>query len=233
VNDIKTKISVNNYTDTDKLYLEGAISTTEYLLHHTEIVSYTNNGATGWYENGTLYATYTGKETEDDVKVSVFHEYLHHINYLYKIFPYCYSNEEAREIYVIEDSCFYYREKTMKEVYIDFTTTLNYRLISECWAENYIDLKDKQKQEVAEYRRKNSGKYDQVICNPGLYKPSNYYKDEINVYSICLKLNGVLFNMSEKKNEIYHMNSEEYINKVHDSENYEIRNNINKNCYEK
>jgi hypothetical protein len=155
VNDIKTKIDMSNHMDTIKQYLHGAIDNVEFILNQTEIVSEMNAGATGWYENGKLFASYRGVATEGDVKVTIFHEYLHHINYLLKIVPYRYADESMRKIFIIEDDCFYYREQNMQEVYDMFAATLNNRLLDEHWELDYVRLSENQKNEVLAYKEKN------------------------------------------------------------------------------
>jgi hypothetical protein len=233
INDIKSKIDIDNYTDTEKKYLQGVINHTDFISSHTELVAYLNDGGSGWYENGILYATYRGSETENDVKISIFHEYLHHINYLYKIYPYRYSDELKRHIYIKDDNCFLYRKRTLQEIYEDFCITLGNRLITEDWNINYINLTVEQKKEVNEYREKNASAYAENNCFPGTYKPSNYYQDELNVYEICLKLNGVIFNMSEEKKSNYNNIISTYFLIIKDSQDYELRNNINTEGYEK
>jgi hypothetical protein len=233
IRDIKSKINIANYTGTNKQYLGESINNTDYILNNTNIVTYTNYSATGWYENGRIYASYTGNESEGDVKLTIFHEYLHHINYLYKLFPYRYSNENSREIYIKEDTCFYFGKKTLQGIYDDFIITLGYRLIEENWPNKYSDLEENQKQEVLTYKEQNKGKYDKEICAFGRYKPSNYYRDEISVYEICLALDGILFNISENKKSLYLDNKLEYEKAMQLSVKYENNNNINEKGYEK
>jgi hypothetical protein len=233
IRDIKSKINIANYMGINKQYLEMAINNTDYILNNTNIVTYTNYFATGWYENGHIYASYTGNESEDDVKLTIFHEYLHHINYLYKLFPYRYSNENSREIYIKEDTCFYFGKKTLQGIYDDFIITLGYRLIEENWSNKYSDLEEDQKQEVLTYKEQNKDKYDKEICTFGRYKPSNYYRDEISVYEICLALDGILFNISENKKSLYFDSKSEYEKAMQLSVKYENNNNINEKGYEK
>jgi hypothetical protein len=232
IRDIK-KIDTGKYTGKEKEYIEGAINNTVYILNHTNIVSFKNYSATGWYEYGDIYATYTGNESEDDVKLTIFHEYLHHINYLYRLFPYRYSNENRREIYIKEDTCFYFGKETIQGIYDNFMLTLGTRLIEENWPDKYSDLEENQKQEVLRYKEQQKEQYDKEICIFGRYKPSNYYRDELSVYEICLTMDGVLFNISESKRSIYLDNKLGYENAMQLSVKYENNNNINEKGYEK
>jgi hypothetical protein len=231
--DIKSKINITNYERTNKQHLESSINNTDYILNNTNIVTYTNYSATGWYENGHIYASYTGNESEDDVKLTIFHEYLHHINCLYKFFPYRYSDENKRNIYIKEDTCFYFGKKTLQGIYDDFILTLEYRLVDEDWPDKYSDLEKNQKQEVLAYKEQNKDKYDEEICVFGRYRLSNYYRDEISVYEICLTLDRILFNISEGKKSLYRNNKSEYEKAMQLSVKYENNNNINEEGYEK
>jgi hypothetical protein len=110
--------------------------------------------------------------------------------------------------------------------------TLNNRLNGEYWPDKYEELNENQKIEVRTYKERNK-ELNQKTCLSGIYKPSNYYRDELNVYGICLKLNGVIFNISPNKKVIYNNNVLEYETLKKDNENYEIKNNINSDGYEK
>jgi hypothetical protein len=233
IDSIKSKIDINAYSGTNRKYLEGAINQTDYIINNTNIVTYSNMGAVGWYEEGKLYIMYTGNETKDDVKATLFHEYLHHINYLYKFFPYRYSNEDRRDIYVKEDSCFYFGKKTLQGIYGDFILTLGYRVVDENWPDKYSDLEENQKQEVLAYKEQNKDQYNKEICTLGIYRPSNYYRDELSVYEICLTLDGILFNISESKKSIYFDNKSKYEEAIQLSVKFENNNNIKEDGYEK
>jgi hypothetical protein len=227
-------IDIDNYTEpTVNQYLTGAIKNIENLSNYVEIVSYRNLGAMGWYENGILYVSYLGNEDEDDVKSTIFHEYLHSINYQYKILPYRYSNETMRYIYQIKDDCFYTEQK-MELLYDKFTFQLNQRLITEYWPLKYEDLNSEQEKEFLLYIEKTpKNDIDSINCSPGTYRPSNYYRDEISVYNICLKMDKILFEMSDIKKSTYKKNIIQYEDYLKDSINYEERNNLNEEGYEK
>jgi hypothetical protein len=228
VRNIETKINLARYTGDDRKYLEGAIQNVDYIHENTKFAS-PNSSASGWY-NGQLNVAYTGNETEDDLKITIFHEYLHHINYLLKIHEYRYADVAARTIYEIIDNCFELREETMQDVYEVFLYSLGSRYGTEYWPTKYADLTDQQKSEVLAYKNNN---YQAGTCFSGKYRPSNYYRDEINVYEICLKLDKVLFSMSEQKKANYGRNIADYEEIKQKCINYEKRTNINETGYEK
>lgn len=70
-------------------------------------------------------------------------------------------------------------------------------------------------------------------CSYGKYRPSNYYRDELNVYAVCLKLDKVLYVMSEEKKVLYKSNMSSYEERKQYSAEYESRNNLNAKGYEK
>lgn len=79
--DIKSKIRIAGYTEAEKVYLEGAVEHVEYLSRNVIFASKPMVSITGWYDGRAN--VYMGNETDDDVKVTIFHEFLHHVNYLY------------------------------------------------------------------------------------------------------------------------------------------------------
>jgi hypothetical protein len=230
IRDIKT-IDIINYTGKEKEYITGAISNVEY-LNNTVIEPESYFGATGWYKDGKLFVKYTGNENEDDIKVTLFHEYLHHINYLYKMYEYRYNNENKREIYTIKDTCFFYREVTMDYIY-DLFLISNIMISSSDWAFKYADLTPEQKQQVIEYKNKNKERFEDKQCFSGYYQPSNYYRDEIMVREVCFKLNDIIFNMTEEKIFRYKEDIETYKRSVSEAEEYEFKKHLNEKGYEK
>jgi hypothetical protein len=226
IRDIKSKINIANYTGTDKMYLEGAVKYAEYLSKNVKVASAQKSGNTGWYDGQVN--VYIGNATEGDVKTTIFHEYLHHINYLLKIHEYKYENETERKIYEKIDNCFFYKDIPMQEIYEYFMVTLNNRMVIEGWKNKYSDLSPAQQKEVLEYKKKRT-----YTCSHGKYRPSNYYRDELNVYAICFKLDKVLYVMSEGKKTTYREKINGYEERKQDCEAYESRNNINAKGYEK
>jgi hypothetical protein len=192
-----------------------------------------NFNVVGWYANNNIYVVYTGVEPIGDVKTTITHEFLHHINYLIKITPYRYLNELKRDVFTLADNCYYYREPTIQEIYNNFFTLEYIRMImDENWNDKYDYLTDTQKKLVNDYKVKNKEKLG-IQCSWGRYKPSNYWLDEKYVREICLELDGVLFNMSEEKKQKYKENIAEIEMIIKDAEDYEKRNNFNAESYEK
>lgn len=138
IQDIKSKIRMADYTGTDKAYLEGAIKHVEYLSKNVIPASSPKFTATGWYDGNVN--VYIGSETEDDVKVTILHEYLHHVNYLLKIHEYRYEDEAVRKIYIKPDDCFFFDNQSLQEIYDDFSLTFSNRMFSEGWKDKYSDL---------------------------------------------------------------------------------------------
>jgi hypothetical protein len=230
IRDIKI-IDIGKYTGKEKEYIEGSINNVEY-LYNTAMVTETYLGATGWYKDGKLFVKYTGNENEDDVKVTLFHEYLHHINYSYKIYEYRYENENKREIYTIKDTCFTYREVSMDDVYEIFLYS-NTAVSFDDWAFKYADLTIEQKQQVIEYKDKHKDWFENKQCYSGRYQPSNYYRDEIMVRKVCFKLNNIIFNMTEEKISQYEKDIDDYKTSIANAEKYELKKYLNERGYEK
>jgi hypothetical protein len=237
IRDIKSKITIARYTGDDRKYLEGAIQNADYIRKNTNFVPPKYSGASGWYD-GQLNVAYTGNETGDDLKVTIFHEYLHHINYLLKIHEYRYADVTARTIYEIIDNCFAFRKKTIEELYDDFYFALGNRFWNESWPKSYSDLiqqqeQEQKQQEFNKYKEQNKNAYDKTTCIHGRYQPSNYYRDELNIYEICLKLNKLLFIISNEKRASYDENIVNYKVMRDNSIEYERRNNIDPIGYKK
>lgn len=224
--DIKSKIRIAGYTEAEKAYLEGAVEHVEYLSRNVILASKPMISITGWYDGRAN--VYMGNETDDDIKVTIFHEFLHHVNYLRKVYEYRYENEDKRKLYVKPDPCFYFDNQSLQKIYEEFDVTLNNRRSEEGWKNNYSDLTAEQQKEVLAYKKKRTDK-----CSFGRYRPSNYYRDELTVYTICLKLDRVLYEMSDEKKAICKENINGYEELIRYSAEYESRNNLNANGYEK
>lgn len=75
-----------------------------------------------------------------------------------------------------------------------------------------------------QYKDLNIDRFGKEECIFGVYMPSNYYLDEISVYSICLSLNNKLFIFSIDKLDQYKTDIEKYKNNHKNSVNYEKNN---------
>ncbi|GHV64321.1 hypothetical protein FACS1894199_02290 [Bacteroidia bacterium] len=232
VNDIKSKLDAGNYSRKEKEYIEGAIDNVQYIIDNTDFVTETKLGSTGWYEYGVLNVTYRGYEDENDIKVTLFHEYLHHINYLYKLYEYRYEDVEQRKIYTVEDSCFLWGKASMDAVYYDFSI-YSKEFDIKTWADDYDNLESAQKQKVIDFKEKHKDLYEKTKCSSGIYFPSNSLRDEIAVREVCFKLNGIIFDMTETKISKYQKDIEDIKNRIVNAEKYEIRNNKDERGYEK
>ena len=183
---------------------------------------------------GTLNIVYPPDTSRDDIKISLFHEYLHHVNYMEKIYPYRYSDESNRTIFQKYDECYVFGEVSMETVYTDYI--IYNTITSYDWQQynTYEALPLEKKQKVLKYKQENKDKYSEQ-CIRGTYKPSNYYRDEIAVYTICLQENHNLFIFSEKNEKLaYEPNLKNYKEiSLKNSINYERKNHYNERGFEK
>ncbi len=228
--DIIAKLKPANYTGNERKYVEGALKHIDFLVD--ENVNFVKEAIWSGLYDGKLNIKDDGETTRDDLKVTIFHEYLHHVNYMEKIYPYRYSDESKRQIFQIEDECYIFREATMDEVFYDFIV-LTYKVDDPNWQYTfYEEIKsDKQRQEVQRYKKENEEKF-QKKCKKGNYYPSNYYRDEITVHTICLKENHSLFIFSDKKENLgYKRNLLSYKEELEKSIDYEKRKNHSEQGY--
>ncbi|GIM50955.1 hypothetical protein CAPN003_24070 [Capnocytophaga stomatis] len=231
--DILTKLNPSKYTDNERKYVEGALKHIDFLVD--ENVNFVKEAVMweGLYD-GKLNIRESKETSKDDLKITLFHEYLHHVNYMEKIYPYRYSDETSRKIFQMDDDCYTFKEPSMNDVFYDFIV-FNDKVNDPDWQySSYEDIKsDKQKQEVLNYKKDNIDNY-QIQCKDGTYKPSNYYRDEIAVYTICLRENHNLFVFSDKKeNMVYKPNLKNYYDVLQRSMDYEKRNNYDEKGYSK
>lgn len=96
----------------------------------------------------------------------------------------------------------------------------------------FRDLKDENKKNmVYDYEKRNIEQFNTEVCIQDQYMPSNYYADEISVYSICMKLNNELFSFSTSKLEQYKVDLETYRIRHKKAVKYEKDNNFDNRGY--
>ena len=119
-------ININNI---DTRYLNGAFQLVEFLADTLNLklspapIGSSRELTGGGSYTGTLNIVTSSKVSPDDIKITIFHEFLHHVNYILKIFPIRYQNEKERMIFVIDKKC---KEKRSKaEAYEDYAIMNN------------------------------------------------------------------------------------------------------------
>ena len=231
--DIIKKLNPNRYTGKERKYVEGALKHVDFLVDKNVILTETEERKPSTY-TGSLNIVYPPDTSRDDIKISLFHEYLHHVNYMEKIYPYRYSDESNRTIFQIDDDCYIFGEIDMDKVFSDFIT--DNTIMDYEWQQyfSYEELPLEKKQKVLNFKQEHKDKYSEQ-CIKGTYMPSNYYRDEIAVYTICLQENHNLFIFSEKNEKrAYKPNLKHYKEvSLKNSINYERKNHYNERGFEK
>jgi hypothetical protein len=118
----------------------------------------------------------------------------------------------------------------MDEIYLRFL--IHTQIYSLEWPDNYEELNDEQKQMVLNFKGQNAD-LQQPDCQFGVYKPSNYYREEKIIHEICETLNGVLYNMSEDKYSMNQSSIENYKVSIESAIKYEEVHKFNEQGYEK
>ncbi|MFK8299000.1 hypothetical protein ACI76O_11410, partial [Capnocytophaga cynodegmi] len=90
--DITEKLNPNNFINEERRYVEGALKHLDFLIEENIEFSpkIDKSLGTGLY-GSKLFIVYSEHISKDDVKITLFHEYLHHVNYMEKVFPYRYQ----------------------------------------------------------------------------------------------------------------------------------------------
>jgi hypothetical protein len=199
-----------------------------------------NIGAGGQYRNGKLYVgkrNFTEGSNDEDILATIYHEYMHYLNWEYGD-RYRMENLEEGKVYYQNIPCFEERMLSEAEFFekayvlfiydkinIDYETYVEY-------PNTYKKLNDEQKKEVDIHIKENNLK-PEMTCIPFDYSPSNYFKDEINAHTETLNAhNWNVFKMSEQKLNIYNSEITRYTNLYNKAKIYE-NNNINSNSHEK
>lgn len=231
--DIKEKLNPNNFTNEERRYVEGALKYLDFLK--VDNVVFTKNIgtlSTGLYD-GKLNISYPENSPKDDIKITLFHEYLHHVNYMEKIFPYRYKEENRRIIFNVVDECYLFKEPDIETVFNNYLTINQIDPFDDNWfKQTFNELDEDRKKIIMEYREKNKDIY-QKKCHKGIHKPSNYYKDELTVYSICMSNHNIIFYFSSDKRKNYDYWIKEYTQFYKNSLDYEKRENYDSRGFKK
>ena len=202
-----------------------------------------NADGAGQHINGRIDVGPTNfikNSSDDDFLSTIYHEFLHYLNWRFKDLPYRMEDVEKGIIYGKLIPCFEERMQSTNEflerAYISFITEkINGSDIDIYWdyPDFYNELDSVQKKEIDIYIENNNLK-PETTCFPYIYIPSNRSKHEIEVHTETLNANdrGV-FRMSDEKINFYHREIIRYTDEYNKAKEYEIKNNINPDGYEK
>lgn len=228
-NQIKTqkyeKIIKINAIDTR--YLNGAFQLVEFLANPLNInltaapIGTSRELVGGGSYTGILNVATSSKVCPDDIKITLFHEFLHHVNYVLKIFPIRYQDEKGREIFTIDKTCKDQRSKI--EAYEDYA-------ILNGLPDSIQKLTPEQKEKF-EKAYKEEG-WDSTYITRRIYQPSNASQDEYSVHSLCLKQEPKLFLFSQEKKMLYMNELTRYKDEIRKYRNFEIQNKYTSAGYE-
>lgn len=229
--DIKEKLKPNDFQNEERGYVEGALRHLDFLKIENIVFKMSIGVITTGSYTGKLNVEYPEKSSKDDIKITLFHEYLHHVNYMEKIFVYRYTNEALRQIYFEMDDCYTFKEPTIEDVYNDYL--IEKQLSSDDWVKNHFNELDSDKKKIIlKFKEDNKENYTQK-CHYGQYKPSNYFRDEYTIYSICLKEENNLFKASEMKLKNYKEMKDNYSEAINTSTHYEKKKNYDSTGFKK
>ncbi|MFK8298999.1 hypothetical protein ACI76O_11415 [Capnocytophaga cynodegmi] len=126
------------------------------------------------------------------------------------------------------------RKYDEEEIYAKFLedSSFNIDFNLDEWPYNISELDESQKKQIANYSKENT-KLQEEHCIKGQYFPSNYSLDEISVHYICLKLEGIIFQFSDKKKKQYAKDIETYKKRYKNSINYEKSKKYDEQGYKK
>jgi hypothetical protein len=225
----------NNLSSESEQFLQYAYNDVEQL---TVIASFnpTVSGG-GRYVNGQLFVGTLGfidGSTDEDIIVTVFHEYLHYISHKYSIFEYRMENEKRGIIYSEIDVCFEKKQETEEEFLQRMCESFIYSNLprTSYYPGYYYELTEEQRKEVLEYIKLHKQVPDTNRCFKFQYKPSNYFKDELNAHTLTLSVNEKLFQMSQQKQTIYRSEIDLYNELYEKALKFESINNYNSMGYE-
>ena len=217
-------ININNI---DTRYLNGAFQLVEFLADTLNLklspapIGSSRELTGGGSYTGTLNIVTSSKVSHDDIKITIFHEFLHHVNYILKIFPIRYQNEKERMIFVIDKKC---KEKRSKaEAYEDYAIMNNLPEDMQL-----LTLEQKEKFEKAYIK----DGLDYTYTTKRIYKPSNASRDEHAIHSLCLKQEPYLFTFSKEKKNLYIKEIMRYENEINIYINFEKQNQYTSEGYE-
>lgn len=192
---------------TDELrYLNGALEHLEFLsnvdnynfLNGKNLQGITAQIGSGGYD-GQLRVYVSETIDRENIKTTILHEYLHHVNYMNKIFPYIYEDESSRRLYSKQVDSLFFREPNSIELFNMFIQRYEGEL--NLWDKmNATELSQEQLAIYTEFCKQFKGK---AIYISGRYRASNYYLDELTVHQLCLKLINKLIRPTEEKVSFY------------------------------
>ena len=198
--------------------------------------------------------------SDGDIMCTILHEYIHHLNYIYKIYPYKYDNEEEGAIFTDRNVSYkkvgiepleifrkriyeMFYNQIMTYDYMDYLSVLEYgspynelasiekRNVAKIASEKQLIYMSKFHNELTDSEEK---EFQDYIDNKKLtpltteytiafdYQPSNYYRDEINAYTLAEL--GELLNLyvlSEEKRKMHQEKIEEYTKRLEMASEYE------------
>jgi hypothetical protein len=199
-------------------------------------------GSGGQYRNGKLYIgtrNFTKNSPDEDILATIFHEYMHYLNWLDPTRRYRMESMKDGVVYAITIPC--YEKKTpsndyfLEQMYQLYITNLlnSTDTLDRIKYSNYEDLiyyKDlniSQKKEVDEYIAMNNLSPVEE-CVPYYYSPSNFFQDEINAHSETLNADSLgTLKMSDAKKIFYKNEISRYTEGYNKARTYEFNNNVN------
>jgi hypothetical protein len=194
--------------------------------------NYTIIMANGLYNNGTITITPLGigQENEDDIKTTLYHEYMHYLNDIKSVFPY--RKDLNGSIFQIKNECYEQRMETDKNFYERISELYCFANPLEDVPINFEDF-TKELLDILDVFAEEKKMTKEIRCFPYTYMPSNYFRDEINAYMETEKAyHKGLFNTSEKKLNEDKKTKAFYEIKLEQSIKYENNNNYNVTGYE-
>ena len=215
----------------DSRYIDGAYKHVEYIATSDNFFfkappAFTSQDSIGGGVLRDKLNVYISPNiSDDDIKITMFHEYLHYVNYMEKILPYRYYDENKKTIWVIRESINEGRpnkEEAYKEYLKDYNNA----------GDLPSDINQLTQEQLAQFEYVyNNGEFDRYILKL-LYKPSNACADEVHVHSICLVEEPSLYIFSPKKRDFYKKEIENYRQLVELFKKYEKENNFRPDGYE-
>jgi len=190
-------------------YLKWAYQNVDELIEHVKFDS--SVGASGETQNCEIKIgcfDFQDNYSDEDIIVTIFHEYMHYLSQKYKL-NVCYLKNAISVDMILDD-----QERFLNKVYDAFILSM---LTNPLKTQEYINVKlysdmtDSQKNEFEDYIKKN-GLTAHNTSVPVLYKTSNLQKDEVLAHTITFTTNNTikLFSMSDKIITFYKKEIERY-----------------------
>jgi hypothetical protein len=188
--------------------------------------------ANGGYANRVITITPLGisKDNEGDIISTIYHEYMHYLNDINGFLPY--RRDSDGSPFQLKIECFKERYESDKEFY---DRILDYYAFANWSIDLPMDYEDCTKELLASLDEfaKNKGYTREKSCFEYIYRPSNFYRDEINAYTETeYALNMGLFDISIEKLNRDKENKSYYSMRLENAIKYEQDNNYNASGYE-